>query len=76
MIGAAFDWKAYKKAVDKQLENALTETVWVLDIDKFAFQAFNCFAYNYEITGPLIANILLNFLEFYTFNKTIRKVNL
>lgn len=75
-MDAAFVWKTYKKVVNKRLINALTRAIWVLDIDKFALQAFNCLAYNYIINGPLIANILLDLLEFYTPYKTIRKVNL
>lgn len=76
MIGATFVWKTYKKAANKWLINAPTGAVQVLDINKFAFWAFNCFVYDCEIIEPLIANKLLDLPEFYTPNKTIRGVNL
>lgn len=76
VMSAAFVRKAYEEAVDKRLVNAPTGAVRVLDIDKFALRAFNRLAYDREISGPLIANTLLDLPEFYTPHKTIRRVNL
>lgn len=47
-----------------------------MNIGKFALWAYNNLAYNYEISGPLVENILLYLLEFYTFERTIKRVNL
>lgn len=56
--------------------NTIIGAVWVLNIDKLGFKAFNCLVYNYEVSIPLIAIILLNLPKFYIFYKTIKKVNL
>lgn len=47
-----------------------------MEVDKFVLRAFNCFAYNCEISGPLAANILLGFPKYYTPEKSLKKVNL
>lgn len=62
--------------VNKQITNPPTEAIWVMSINKFVLRVFYRFTYNCEISGSLVANILLNFLEFYISNRIIRKVNL
>lgn len=63
--------KTYKEIANKQVKNIQIKAIWVLDIDKFAFQALNYLAYNYKISRQVIANMLLNLLEFYSLKKTI-----
>ena len=75
-MSAVFIRKAYKKAADKQIVNTPTGVVQVLNINKFAFETFNRFAYNCEINRLFIANTLLDLPEFYISYKTIKRVNL
>lgn len=56
--------------------HVLTRTISVIDIDKFAFQAFNYLTYDREISSPLVANTLLSLSEYYSPEKAIKKVNL
>lgn len=58
------------------MANTCVGAVRVLDIDKFALRAFNRLAYHREISGPLIANTLLEIPKYYTPNRIIRRVNL
>lgn len=58
------------------MTNTLIGAIQQLDINKFVLQAFHHLAFNYEISGSLVANMLLDFLKFYTSEKTIKKVNL
>lgn len=47
-----------------------------MDINKLILQTFNYLTYNYKINKLFIANILLNLVKFYIFNKIIKKINL
>lgn len=76
VIRAAFVWKAYEKAIHQNIEEDLSQSVRTANIGKFALHAFNRLAYDWEIRGLLAANTLLTLPEYYTPEKTIRKVNL
>lgn len=51
-------------------------TIGVIDINKFAFQAFNCLLYDREISVSLVANMLLGLFKYYNLPRAIKKVNL
>ena len=76
VMGAAFVQKAYEEAADQRMAHAPAGTIRVMDIDKFALRALNCLAYDREISGPLVANTLLGLSEYYSPERTIKRVNL
>ena len=51
-------------------------TIRMIDIDKFAFRAFNYLTYDCAISGLLIANTLLDFPKYYSSERAIKRVNL
>ncbi len=68
--GAAFKKKTYD---DMQLSaNVITN----IPPDKFALRAFNHFAYNQGISGPLVASSLLKLPDHYTLSDNIKSRNL
>lgn len=58
------------------MTNVLTKAIWVIDIDKFALQAFNYLAYDCKINGFFVANILFGLLKYYSLSKGVKNVNL
>lgn len=73
---AVFIWKVYNKATNKCIKNDLIENVIKANSDMFAFYAFNCLAYDWEINGLFAPNKLFNFTKYYTLDISIKKVNL
>lgn len=47
-----------------------------IKLNKFVLYAFNCFVYNYKISGLLVTNTFLGFPEYYTSEKILRKVSM
>ncbi len=47
-----------------------------MEVDKFALHALNRLAYNRAISGTLAANTLLSLPEYYTPEKSLKRVNL
>lgn len=72
----AFVQKAYEDATDQRIKDGSTRVVQRARIVKFTLRAFNRFAYDREISGPLAANRLLDLPEYFTSKKIIRKINL
>lgn len=44
--------------------------------DKFAFKAFNCLAYNQEISNPLVFSYLLRLPDHYNLLDNVKSINL
>ncbi len=61
-----------------QRQDVQDQVDWLrnMEVDKFALCIFNHLAYNCEISGLLAANTFLGFLEYYTSEKSLKKVNL
>ncbi len=70
IIGAAF----VKKAYDKVQSNA--NIITQVGPDKFALRAFNCLAYDREISGLLVASYLLGLPNYYTLSNNMKSINL
>ena len=45
-------------------------------LDKFALRTFNRFAYNWEISGPLVASYLLSLPDYYILSDNVKSINL
>lgn len=73
---ATFVQKAYEEATNQCTKNDQTKSVMKANIDKFALRAFNCLAYNQEISGLFATNILFCLPEYYILDMSIKKVNL
>lgn len=76
IIGTTFIWKVYEEIADQKMTHGLTETIWVMDINKFALRAFNCLTYDHKISWPLVANMLLSLPKYYSLQRAITRVNL
>lgn len=75
-MGAAFIRKAYDDTADRREASGRARGARIAEIDKFSLRAFNCLAYDREISGPLAANTLLDLPEYYTPKINIKRVNL
>ncbi len=69
-MGAAF----VKKAYDNIQPSANVSSH--MTPDKFALRAFNCLAYDREISGPLVASYLLGLPDYYTLSDNVKSINL
>lgn len=76
MMGATFVWNAHNKAMQQHNDWDQIDCPKIIKINKFTLYAFNHLAYNCKISGLLAANILLDFLKYYIFKKTLKRVNM
>ncbi len=74
IMSAAFMKSAYDKS--QSPSNTTSPDTNVGLPDKFALKAFNKLAYNREISGPLIASLLLGLPEHYTMSSHIKFINI
>ncbi len=70
IMGAAFVNKAYDDM--QSSANVITN----MPPDKFALRAFNCLAYNREISGPLVGSYLLELPDHFTLSDNVKSINL
>ncbi len=70
IMGAAFVKKAYNDIQPS------TIVITYVAPNKFAFKAINHLAYNWEISGPLVASYLLGLPDYYTLSDNVKSINL
>ncbi len=76
MMSTTFIQNAHNKAM---LQYDIQDQIdWPrnMEVDKFVLGIFNRFAHDCKISGPLAINTLLVFPEYYTAEKSLKKVNL
>ena len=76
VIGAVFVQNFYDKAMQQHEEQDQVNRPRVIKIDKFSLRAFNCLAYNHEISRLLAANMLLSLPKFYISKKILKRINI
>ena len=74
IMSVAIVQKAYEDAQAKAM--ATTTPVRYADLDKFALQTFNKLAYKQEVNRLLAASYLLGFLDYYSHNIKLWRINL
>ncbi len=74
MMGAAFVKSTYDES--QPLSNTTSPDTNVSLPDKFALRVFNKLAYDREISGLLVASLLLVLSEHYTMSYDIRSINI
>lgn len=47
-----------------------------LILDKFALKTFNCLAYDYEISGVLVASYFLGLANYYILSNNVKSIDL
>ncbi len=69
-MGAAFVKKAYH-----DMQPSANVSLHVAP-NKFALRAFNRLAYDWKISGPLVASYLLGLPDHYTLSDNVKSINL
>ncbi len=69
-MSTAFVKKAYDKV--QSIANITTQ----VGLDKFTLKAFNCLAYDQEISGLLVASYLLGLSNHYILSNNVKSINL
>ena len=73
---AAFVRKTFEDAAAWPDDRESAKQIWFVDDDNITFFAFNWLAYDWEISGPLAASSFLELPEYYTPQRSIRRINL
>lgn len=73
-MGATFVKNTYDQL--QTINDTITINIIVRVFDKFALKVFNRLAYNWEISGPLVANSLLGLSKHYTILYDIKSINI
>lgn len=76
IMGATFVRKVFEDAAARPNDGEPTKQIQFVDVNKFALRAFNRLAYDREISGPFAASSLLELPEYYTPQRSIRRINL
>ncbi len=74
IMGAAFVKNTYDESQSPSNTTTLDTNIGLPE--KFALRAFNRLAYDREISGPLVASLLLGLLEYYTMPCDVRSINI
>lgn len=75
-MGVVFVQNAHDKAMQQFNDWNQVDCPRIIEINKFALRAFYCLANNREISGFLAANTLFGLQEYYTSEKTLKRVNM